>query len=228
MGAPLRSRLQMDERRAQLIETGLELFGTRSYDDVSIDVIAERANVSKGLLYHYFGGKRAFYLEVVRNAARALLDATETDPELPALMRGLAAIHNYLDFVSDNEPQYAALVTGGLGADPEVSAIIEEARLAFVGRILLQLGLTEPRPVFRLALRGWIGGIEASSVQWLARRDVPRAKFVQMILMSLRATLTTAARLDPEAAVDLEEFAVPDIGAFVADNPPISQADDEG
>lgn len=213
MGAPLRSRLQMDERRAQLIETGLELFGTRSYQDVSIDVIAERANVSKGLLYHYFGGKRAFYLEVVRNAARALLNATQTDPALPSLLRGLEAIQRYLDFVGDNAPQYAALVTGGLGADPEVAAIIEHSRMAFVGRILLELGLTEPRPIFRLALRGWIGGVEASSLEWLARRDVPRQIFVQMILMSLRATLTTAATLDPEAGVDLEEFAIPDIGS---------------
>lgn len=49
------TRLQTEERRAQLLEASLVLFTERSYDDVSIDDIAESAGVSKGLLYHYFG-----------------------------------------------------------------------------------------------------------------------------------------------------------------------------
>lgn len=200
----------MDARRAQLIEHGLELFGTRPYDEVAIEDIAARANVSKGLLYHYFGGKRAFYLEVVRNAAQALLEAVEPDPDLPPLARGLNAVHAYLEFVEHNAKPYATLVTGGLGADAEVAAIIETARMAFVGRILLGLGLSEPRPVFRLVLRGWIGGVEAMSLQWLATRDVPRDVFVRVILLGMRSTLQTALDIDPKAEVDLSQFEVPE------------------
>jgi AcrR family transcriptional regulator len=54
-----RTRLDVDERRTQLVELGLEHFGERAYDDVSIDAIAEAAGISKGLLYHYFPTKRA-------------------------------------------------------------------------------------------------------------------------------------------------------------------------
>ena len=64
MAGPRRVRLQIDERRAQLIELGTRLFSTRSYEDISIDDVAEQAGISKGLLYHYFGGKREFYVEV--------------------------------------------------------------------------------------------------------------------------------------------------------------------
>ena len=80
MGSPLRSLLDMDSRRAQLLELGLRLFGTRAYDEVSIDDIAQAANISKGLLYHYFGGKRAFYVAVVSDAARRLVAAIDPDP----------------------------------------------------------------------------------------------------------------------------------------------------
>ena len=47
-----RQRLQLDARRAQLLELGLRLFTERSYDGVSIDDIADAGGVSKGLLYH--------------------------------------------------------------------------------------------------------------------------------------------------------------------------------
>ena len=41
-------RLHVDERRAQLLKLGVELFRERSYDDVSVDDIANAAGVSKG------------------------------------------------------------------------------------------------------------------------------------------------------------------------------------
>jgi len=209
MGAPLRSRLQMDKRRAQLIQHGLELFGTRDYGEISIDDIADRANVSKGLLYHYFGGKRAFYVEVVRHAARQLLSATMPDPGLSPALRGLSGVHGYLDFVEENATQYRALVTGGVSTDPELNTILENARMAFVGRIMLDIGLTEPRPVFRVALRGWISGVEAASLQWLNERDLPRETLVALLLLGVRSTLEAAVRLDPDAGVELDAFELP-------------------
>ena len=55
-----------EARRKQLLELGLKLFGQMSFAEVSIDDIAARAGISRGLLYHYFKGKRGFYTETVR------------------------------------------------------------------------------------------------------------------------------------------------------------------
>src|SRR4051812_38658798 len=96
---PPRSRLDVDERRGQLLELGLAMFSERSYDEVSIDDLARAAGVSKGLLYHYFPTKRDLYVATLELAAQRLLDATITDrtgtPEVQ-LRRGLST---YLDFV---------------------------------------------------------------------------------------------------------------------------------
>jgi len=54
------------------------VFGERPYDDVRIDEIAERAGVSRALMYHYFPDKRAFFAEVVRAEGERLFDATST------------------------------------------------------------------------------------------------------------------------------------------------------
>src|SRR3954452_404911 len=87
MAAPRRVRLQIDERRAQLLELGIRLFSTHAYDDISIDDVADAAGISKGLLYHYFQGKREFYVEVIREASLQLRRLTEPDPTLPPSAR---------------------------------------------------------------------------------------------------------------------------------------------
>lgn len=187
----------MGRRRAQLLELGLRLFGRRAYDEVSIDDIAAEANVSKGLLYHYFGGKRAFYVAVVRDAARGLVQAIDPDPTLEPGVRASEGIDAYLRFVEERADAYAALVTGGLGADPEIAQILEETRREIVGNMLTGLGLDKPRPAYRIAMRAWIGGVEAACVDWLQGGDLPREKVVELLLGSLQGSLATAYAVDP-------------------------------
>ncbi|HVQ48426.1 MAG TPA: helix-turn-helix domain-containing protein, partial [Mycobacterium sp.] len=71
-----RRRLSPDDRRSELLALGAEVFGQRPYDDVRIDEIAERAGVSRALMYHYFPDKRAFFAAVVRAEGERLFEAT--------------------------------------------------------------------------------------------------------------------------------------------------------
>jgi AcrR family transcriptional regulator len=75
---PSRRRLSPGDRRSELLALGVEAFGKRPYDDVRIDEIAERAGVSRALMYHYFPDKRAFFAEVIRAEAEQLFEATST------------------------------------------------------------------------------------------------------------------------------------------------------
>ena len=54
MGHMTRTRLSPTERRAQLLDLGMVLLAERGLEDLSIDVLAEHAGISRGLLYHYF------------------------------------------------------------------------------------------------------------------------------------------------------------------------------
>src|SRR5580693_2928558 len=71
-----RRRLSPDDRRAELLALGAAVFGQRPYDEVRIDEIAERAGVSRALMYHYFPDKRAFFAAVVTDEADRLYEAT--------------------------------------------------------------------------------------------------------------------------------------------------------
>src|SRR6476660_7577743 len=71
-----RRRLSPDDRRNELLALGAEVCGHRPYDEVRIDEIAERAGVSRALMYHYFPDKRAFFAAVVRAEGERLFEAT--------------------------------------------------------------------------------------------------------------------------------------------------------
>lgn len=207
---PRSTRLEVDERRRQLIKVGGRLFSDRSFDDISIGDIAEAAGVSKGLLYHYFPSKRDFYVATVRTAAEQLLAAVavaEAGSDDPAR----AGIDAWLDYVGQHERGYIMLMQGGIGSDAEVRAIAEETRERFVERIV---GSVEnPSPALRLAVRGWIGFVEGATLDWLRDRSVGRERLRTLLLGSLRAALTQAAELDPDLAAELAQLPAARSGA---------------
>jgi AcrR family transcriptional regulator len=199
-GAPrgARERLEVDERRAQLVRLGIDLFASRSYDDVSIDELARAARISKGLLYHYFGTKRDFYVATVREASRQLVELTATPDEMPPVERARAGLDAYLDYVEAHAASYAALMRGGVGSDPEVAQIVDDTRDLLCDRMLTGLPGVEPTALVRVAVRGWIGFCEATSLEWIARHSVARSAIrdlmIEALLATVAATTAIAAR----------------------------------
>lgn len=201
----MRKRLDLDERREQLLSLGKKLFGERAYDEISIDDIAEAAGISKGLLYHYFGSKRGFYVAIVRESADKLVAATEVGAELPPAERARAGLEGYLDFAEEHSAAFLTLLRGGIGNDPEVTELVDATRERILTRMLANMGQKNPRPVFRLAVRSYLGLVEAATIDWLDRKAVDRATLLRFLLESVYAIVTAAVMLDPEAGVRLDE-----------------------
>ncbi|MFW6050125.1 MAG: TetR/AcrR family transcriptional regulator [Myxococcota bacterium] len=189
-----RSRLQVDERRAQLLELGVHLFSAHSYDGLSVDDIAQAAGISKGLLYHYFPSKREFYVETVRSAADQLLretrSANEADPSLPPLERARAATEAYLDYAERHASAFSTLLRGGIGSDTEVFKIIEGVRRQYVDRFMSKVDLLEPTPSVRNAIRGYLGFAEGATLDWLEHRDVDKEAVRDLLVDMLERTVT--------------------------------------
>ena len=71
---PPRARMSGSERRHQLINVARSLFAERGYEGTSIEEVAQRAGVSKPVVYEHFGGKEGLYAVVVDREMTALLD----------------------------------------------------------------------------------------------------------------------------------------------------------
>lgn len=197
----VRTRMEVDARRQQLIRRGLELFATRAYDEVSIDDLARGLGISKGLLYHYFPTKRDFYAAVIEAAANEILERTQPDVSLAPLDRLASGLKAYLEYVEQRADAYVALMRGGIGSDREVAHILEKTRMQLVTRILNAMGATSPIPRLRILLRAWIGFVEAASLDWLAQRDMPRDDLVAMLVELFPAIVATGLGMPIDSLV---------------------------
>jgi AcrR family transcriptional regulator len=125
-----RRRLSPEDRRAELLALGAEVFGQRPYDDVRVDEIAERAGVSRALMYHYFPDKRAFFAAVVKGEADQLFETTNTPPTpgqnlFEETRDGVLAYMQY----HQEHPHAAWAAYVGLGrSDPVLLGIDDEAK----------------------------------------------------------------------------------------------------
>jgi AcrR family transcriptional regulator len=179
-----RARLDVEERRRQLVELGSKLFSARTYDEVSIDELARAAGISKGLLYHYFPTKRDFYVATVRDAAKDLLDRTFLSSDRDPIERLQGGLDAFIEYVSDRGPAYTSLLRSGIGADLEVARIVDETREAFCTRLIEGLPV-EPNPLLRVALRGWVGFVEAATIDWLASHPAVKPEMLRDILVEV-------------------------------------------
>jgi AcrR family transcriptional regulator len=63
--APRRPRLAASARRAQLVDVGRMVFAQRGYEAASVEEIADRAGITKPIVYEHFGGKEGLYAVIV-------------------------------------------------------------------------------------------------------------------------------------------------------------------
>jgi len=179
----VRARLDVDARRRQLVELGTLLCSSRTYDEVSIDEVARTAGISKGLLYHYFPTKRDFYVATVRQAARQLMDCTQTPEQMDPIDRLRTGLDAFLDYVADHSVAYQGLLHSGIGVDAEVATIIDETRERFCARLVSSFEASGD--LASLALRGWVGFVEAASLGWVASRDRVSREAVRDMLIAV-------------------------------------------
>ncbi len=160
-----RRRLSPDDRRNELLALGAEVFGQRPYDEVRIDEIAERAGVSRALMYHYFPDKRAFFAAVVRAEGERLFEATNTpaEPGLTLFGQVRTGVLAYLHY-DEEHPHGAWAAYLGIGrSDPVLRGIedIDNDRQAnrIIDRITDAAGGTVDAKVerdLRAAIYGWL------------------------------------------------------------------------
>ncbi|HEX8107419.1 MAG TPA: helix-turn-helix domain-containing protein [Kofleriaceae bacterium] len=217
-----RIRLDNDQRRAQLLELAKRAFSDRSYDEVSIDDLARGAGISKGLLYHYFPTKRHLYVAGLREIADDLVDAVlrvATDLPLadptggsaprpvgdavaaPTLRLALidrvrASVDAYLEHIARHSRAFVALMRGGIGSDPEVAAVVDSVRTRLFdkllsGSALASLVTSDAR--LETAMRGWIGFVEAASIDWCANPRLSQGELRDLMTAVLLEVIRVAA-----------------------------------
>ena len=187
---PAYTRLEVEERRRRLLSLGASLFARYSYDELSMSRIATEAGISKALLYHYFPSKQAYFAAALEAAAAELASVVEPDPSLPPVEQLASSLDAYLGWVERNADAYARLISS-VGAVPEVRDIVERVRSETAARICAGIapGVT---PELRTAVAGWLWFMDGAVLDWLAHRDISRARLHGLLLGTLLGAVTAA------------------------------------
>jgi AcrR family transcriptional regulator len=188
---PRRRRLEPDERREQILDCAIRMFGERPYAAVSTSDLAKDAGVARGLINHYFGTKRDLYLEVVRAMVGVPPMETVKLPTGSVRHRVGVSVEWLLKSIEAHGATWVA-VTGseGVGADPEVQRILDDADQAAAERVLEIVGITgEPnRDELIAMIRAYGGMAKSAGREWIVRGSLTRDQ-VGTMLTDLLVTL---------------------------------------
>lgn len=179
-------RLPRSARRKQLLAAAQEVFVAQGYHAAAMDDIAERAGVSKPVLYQHFPGKLELYLALldvhcealVRNLVNAIAEVTDNK------IRVQAAMQAYFDFVDDNGEAYRLVFESDLRNDPAVRERVDRVEqgciAAITDTIIADTGVSRARA--ELLAVGLTGAAEIAARYWLASgRQVPKAEAVGLL-----------------------------------------------
>ena len=195
MGTPAYTRLNVDERRRQLLERATALFATHGYDELSMAKLAREAGISKPLLYHYFPSKRDLFEAVLGQAAEEHLRRIATDEALSPAAQLTSAVDTYLTWIEENRGAYEKLLrSAGI---PEVRELIDRVRGDTATRILE--GIVPdgpPPPKVRAAVRAWLWYMDGVCLDWVREGDLTKEDVQGLLLGTLLGALT-AAGFDP-------------------------------
>lgn len=188
-------RLEPDARRAHLLAVGATVFGTKAYDDVQIDQIAQQAGVSRGLLYHYFPSKRAFFAAIVQGGYDEILNATTPDPSLPPTAQLQASLEAYFDYVESHPHMYRAIFRSAASLEQTVQDVVNRNLDLQAKRILAGMGgQGEPHSLSYLAVRAWLAFLIQAVLDWLDHGAmVERSSLIDVCVGALQGATSVLA-----------------------------------
>src|SRR5437870_4767545 len=200
---PSYRRLQVDERRRQLLDAGAALFAERAYEEISMRDIAQAAGVSKPLLYHYFPSKIELFKAAVAEKAAELQALIEPAGEGSPVEQLAQSLDAYLAWIEQNAQTWSKLMQSAATL-PEARELVEGFRERTMALVLAELSAgRKPRPALRSAIKGWLGFMDAAILDWAQARDLPRAKLRDLLLAVFAGALIAAQQADPRIRLRL-------------------------
>jgi AcrR family transcriptional regulator len=180
------SRMPREERRAQVLRAAREVFVAQGYHTAAMDDIAERAGVSKPVLYQHFPGKLDLYLALLDEGIAVLLErlrvALESTHDNKQRVHG--AVSAYFAFVDDPDGAYRLVFESDLTNEPAVRARVESADSGcslMLSRVIAEdTGLASDDA--ELLASGLLGMAQIAARRWLRETPpVPRQAAVDLI-----------------------------------------------
>ena len=186
-GPPARGvRMPRRQRRAQLLGSALEVFVAQGYHAAAMDDIADRAGVSKPVLYQHFPGKLELYLALLEGTCDTMIDACRQALESTHdnKQRVAAAVDAFDAYVDKDDGAFRLVFESDLTNEPAVRAQLERVTNDCADMIahVIHDDTGLPDEASRLLAVSLVGMAQVSSRFWLAEgSELPRGEAVALV-----------------------------------------------
>ena len=183
---PRSSRMPRSARRAQLLESALDVFVAQGYHAAAMDDIAERAGVSKPVLYQHFPGKLDLYLALLDQACdqvvsgvREALESTDVNKE-----RVAATTEAFYKYVANAGGAFRLVFESDLTSEPAVRERVDRVTLQCAESIaeVIADDTGFPPEASRLLAVALVGMSQVSARFWLdTEGELPQPQAIELI-----------------------------------------------
>lgn len=195
---PTRQRLSPAERRAQLLAVAARLFAARPYDEVLMEDVAERAGVSRALLYRHFPGKRDLFAALYRQAFEQLLAKTRLDPADTLVEQLIEGLDAHIEYFAENRNTVLA-ANRVLAGDLLIQTIIADELDVLRERLLGVLPLADDgvREAVSGVLKSWLVFVQVLCLDWLTNQTCTRAELRDVCIGAVLGAIRPLLDQDP-------------------------------
>ena len=181
------NRLPRDERRAQLLIAALEVFTVAGYHSAAMDEIADKAQVSKPVLYQHFPSKLDLYLAVldlhIDSLVFAIQKAIASNRENSS--RVAATVDAYFGFIDSEGEAFRLLFESDMNLEPQVrerlNRMTYDCAAAVSAVISIDTGVGKEESMM-LAV-GIIGTVQTTARHWLDRDGkIDRTRATELVM----------------------------------------------
>jgi AcrR family transcriptional regulator len=186
-GAP-RRRMAASDRRLAILEAARSAFADGGFHQTSLDAVAERAGVSKALIYEHFDSKRDLYLAMLEMHVEELVErvsaaVTAADQPEERMRAGLEA---FFAFVEERRGAWRIMFRNP--GDPDVAVYMERLRdgvAAVVAALMSEEAeqafpdVPERERIIQMVAQQMVGAMQALADWWDLHREIPREQVIQ-------------------------------------------------
>src|SRR4051812_34535915 len=127
MSSPKYQRLDPGQRRDQILDAANALFAERPYDEVSVEDIASSAGVTRGLVHHYFGGRKDVYIRLLERLGAEREEQLRPPVGRSASARIADSVSRWLDWTEANRTIWLSTIAHGEDiADPDARRVVAD------------------------------------------------------------------------------------------------------
>lgn len=181
-------RLPRHVRRAQLLDAAQDIFVSSGYHAAAMDAIADRAGVSKPVLYQHFPSKRDLYMALLDEHCRAVVELIRTSLRSTTdnKARVEAAVMAYFEFFERDGSPFRLVFESDLTGDEEVRARLDTMTAKVTAAMAEVIGEDAALPAehAHLLATAVAGAATGAAREWITGgAAVPREDAARLVMM---------------------------------------------